>query len=97
MGNSDGLHIYGTPDPKQQVAPPAEGMRGERAAPLDDEVSEQFEHKVTAAAGESVEVAETSGTAFVEATGKQGFAEKADDPDNAAHRPASDRSPEQAG
>lgn len=62
-------HLYGTPiDPK----PPAEeGLRGEKATPLAEPPAEQTHSEIME--GRKVTVVETSGTAFVEATGKAGF------------------------
>jgi hypothetical protein len=58
------------PDPDPE--PPApEGLRGENATSLADAPAEQVH--TTLAGGRPIAVAETSGTAFVEATGKAGF------------------------
>lgn len=65
----DTLHLYGMPtDPK---TPAEEGLRGEKATPLAEPPAEQTHCEVVE--GRKVAVVETSGTAFVEATGKAGF------------------------
>jgi len=63
------FHIYGMPVSPPPPAP--EGLRGEGSAPLADPPAEQT-HAETAE-GRPITVVETSGTAFVEATGNLGL------------------------
>lgn len=81
-----GLRVYGMPDEAKRTPPPSEGFRGERAArPEDDALS----RAVPLSDGTVVEVIESSGVAFAEATAPTGAAATASEPTGrAAARPA---------
>lgn len=66
--------VYGQADEDNRQTPAPEGFRGEAAAAPDDPA---LQHDVAVGAG-PVTVQESSGTAFVEATGASGI--KADQP-----------------
>lgn len=72
-------HIYGMADDDNGQSSAPEGMRGERAPTIDDPA---LRRKV-AVAGAPVTVQESSGVAFVEASGAAGSA-LPDGPDPAA-------------
>jgi hypothetical protein len=78
MSNSE-THLYGMADDDNGQSSAPEGMRGERAPTIDDPAL----HRDTAVAGGRVTVQESSGVAFVEASGAAGGALPAA-PDTAA-------------
>ncbi|WP_165800960.1 MULTISPECIES: hypothetical protein [Bacteria] len=84
--------VYGMADEDNRQAPALEGFRGERGATVDDP---KLRHNLNTGA-DGISVQESSGAAFVEATGapgpvttQDGVAEKAPDsaPDRSSSRP----------
>jgi len=67
--------VYGMADEDNRQTPAPEGFRGERGATIDDPV---LRHEVAAGEG-AVSLQESSGTAFVEASGAPGPVRTQDD------------------
>jgi len=70
MADDDRARVYGAPDPDNQQPPAEEGLRGEQGAPEPERTD--LIHTERTAEGKPVEIAEQSGTAFVEVTGATG-------------------------
>lgn len=64
-----GIHLYGATDDASRTPVPPQGMRGEGADP-----EALPPHRVLAAGGQAIEVAETNGVTAVEAAGGPGRA-----------------------
>lgn len=73
MSDSDN-RIYGMADEENRQTPAPEGFRGERAPIVDDP---ELRHNAVIGA-DPVEIQETSGVAFVEASGAPGSAKTED-------------------
>jgi len=70
MRESDKPHIYGAPDRDNRQPPAEQGLRGEQGAP--EPARSDLAHEETTPDGRGVTLAEQSGTAFAEVTGKAG-------------------------
>ena len=70
MPDSDTPRIYGTPDPDNQTPPAEQGLRGEQGTP--EPIRSDLTHEETMPDGSRIEIAEQSGPAFAEVTGKAG-------------------------
>jgi hypothetical protein len=66
MAQENEARVYGMADPANRQPPAAQGIRGEKSA--SDETG--YRHAVTLGDGRQVAVAEESGVAFAEATGR---------------------------
>lgn len=80
--------VYGMADEDNRQGPAPEGFRGERGATVDDP---NLRHDLNADA-EGIAVQESSGAAFVEATGAPGPVRTQDEADERAPDAAPDRS-----
>ena len=70
MRESDKPHIYGAPGRDNRQPPAEQGLRGEQGAP--EPARTDLTHEEAMADGRRVKLAEQSGTAFAEVTGKAG-------------------------
>ncbi len=70
MADSDKPRIYGSADPDNRQPPAEQGLRGEQGTP--EPARDDLTHDEILPDGRSVEIAEQSGPAFAEVTGKAG-------------------------